>query len=152
LPRTQLSDSGHHPLCEAAALQVISHFTSGSGDLESDLKGLAENALRVPGLHKVQLEPSVVLPPLETLEWCASRKPVLCGSATAFLEASGRSWGMLRLYFEPGIQTVESPLRFARFLGQQVALLLTDSLWKSDMMRHVPRWSGYGGVWIPESP
>jgi Xaa-Pro aminopeptidase len=42
----------------------------------------------------------------------------------AFVEAGGRSWGRLHLYFEPRIQTVESPLRFARFLGQQAALLL----------------------------
>jgi hypothetical protein len=124
LPQTQPSQSNRYPIDEAAALQAISYLAATVGDLESGLKGVAESALRIPGLHKVQLEPSVLFPPLETLEWYASRRPVLCGSATAFLEAGGRSWGVLRLHFEPRIDTVESPLRFARFLAQQVALLL----------------------------
>jgi hypothetical protein len=124
LLQPQLFESAHHPLAEAEALRVISRLASAAEDLDSGLEGLAGGALRVPGLHKVQITPSVAFPPLETLEWYASSSPVLCGSAMAFVEAGGRSWGRLHLYFEPRIQTVESPLRFARFLGQQAALLL----------------------------
>jgi hypothetical protein len=124
LLQPKLSQSAHHPLAEAAALRVASRLVSAAEALDSGLEDLAESALRIPGLHKIQITPSVVFPPLETLEWYASTSPVLCGSAVAFIEANGRSWGRLHLYFEPRIQTVESPLRFARFLGQQTALLL----------------------------
>jgi GAF domain-containing protein len=123
-PRTQLCQSSRQPLDEASALQAISCVASAARNLESGLKDLAESALRIPGLHKIQLKPSVAFPPLEALEWYAIRKPVLCGSATACIEAGGRSWGVLCVHFEPRIETVESPLRFARFLGQQVASLL----------------------------
>ncbi|HMF76608.1 MAG TPA: ANTAR domain-containing protein [Bryobacteraceae bacterium] len=124
LLQSQLSQPARYPLAEAASLRAISGLALTAEDLDSGLEGLAETALRVPGLHKIQITPTVLLPPLERLEWYASTAPVLCGSATAFVEANGRSWGRLQLYFEPRIQTVESPLRFARFLGQQVALLL----------------------------
>jgi hypothetical protein len=123
LLQSQLSRSAQHPLAEAAALRQISRLASVAEDLESAFEDLAATALRVPGLHKIQITPSMSLP-LETVEWYATTSPVLCGSAMAFVEAGGRSWGRLHLYFEPRIQTVESPLRFARFLGQQAALLL----------------------------
>jgi ANTAR domain len=123
LLQSQLSRSVH-PLAEAAVLRLISRNASAADDLESALEDLAATALRIPGLHKVQITPSVAFPPLETLEWYANTSPALCGSAMAFVEAGGRSWGRLHLYFEPRIQSVESPLRFARFLGQQAALLL----------------------------
>jgi hypothetical protein len=128
LLQSELSQSVRYPLVEAAALCLISRVTVTATDLRSGLEELAEAALRVPGLHKVQITPSVAFPllerTLETLEWYAAASPVLCGSAMAFVEAGGRAWGRLHLYFEPRIQTVESPLRFARFLGQQAALLL----------------------------
>ena len=114
LLQSQLSRSAQHPLSEAAALRLISRHAPAAKDLDSALEDLAVTALRVPGLHKVQISPSVAFPPLATFEWYASASPVLCGSAMAFVEATGRSWGRLHLYFEPRIQTVESPLRFAR--------------------------------------
>jgi hypothetical protein len=124
LPQQKLSRSIVRPLAEADALQAISRLTSAAEDLDSGLESLAESALRVPGLHKIQITPSVAFPPVETLEWYAAAPPALCGSAMAFVEAGGRSWGRIHLYFEPRIETVESPLRFARFLGQQAAMLL----------------------------
>ena len=46
------------------------------------------------------------------------------GAATGLMTANGRDWGRLRLLFEPRIRSVECPLRFARVLAQQVALML----------------------------
>ncbi len=124
LPKSKPFQTVPLPLTEAASLNAISGLVSTARDLNSGLSSITEAALRVPGLHKVQITPSIPLPALETLEWYAFTSPSLCGSAVAFIEANGRAWGRLRLYFSPQIETVESPLRFARFLGQQAALLL----------------------------
>ncbi len=40
------------------------------------------------------------------------------------MTANGFEWGKLRLLFEPRIKSVECPLRFARVLAQQTALML----------------------------
>ena len=69
LLQPQLSQSAHQPLAEPAALRVISHLASAAGDLDSGLEGLAGSALRVPGLHKIQITPTVAFPHLATLEW-----------------------------------------------------------------------------------
>ncbi len=38
--------------------------------------------------------------------------------------ADSRDWGRLRILFEPRIRSLECPLRFARFAGQQIAIML----------------------------
>jgi Xaa-Pro aminopeptidase len=46
------------------------------------------------------------------------------GSAVAEISAGGLTWGELRLHFHLHTSALESPLRFAKFLGQQIGLQL----------------------------
>jgi hypothetical protein len=111
-------------LSEREAICLAGPLISAAIDVPSGLESLAAVALRVPGLHRLQF---TLLPPKrkgQILEWSLPETPAPCGSAMAALAANGYTHGRLRIFFEPRIHSLESPLRFARFLAQQAALML----------------------------
>jgi hypothetical protein len=109
---------------EPEAMRTIGRLALTSADPAAGLESIAAAALRLPGLHGVQIKPSSDLAESDSFEWHASRSPAPCGSAMASIVAESRDWGRLRILFEPRISSVECPLRFARFLGQQTAVML----------------------------
>jgi hypothetical protein len=108
---------------EQEAIITISRFALTAVDAASGLESLANVALRLKGLHGVAITLQSGHGP-EVFEWHDSQEPAPRGSATALIAANSHEWGRLRILFEPRIQSVECPLRFARVLAQHVALLL----------------------------
>ena len=109
---------------EPEAMRTIGRVALTSTDAATGLESLAAAALRLPGLHGIQITPLPDLAESDSFEWHASRSPTPCGSAMAPIVAESRHWGRLRILFEPRMRSVECPLRFARFLGQQTAVML----------------------------
>jgi AmiR/NasT family two-component response regulator len=111
-------------LSEREALHLAGRSVWAATEVHSGLESLAAIALRVPGLHRVQFTLQSPESDSKILEWSVSEASAPCGSAMAALTANGHTHGRLRIFFEPRIHSLESPLRFARFLAQQSALLL----------------------------
>jgi hypothetical protein len=109
------------PLKEFEAIALISRLGLAAADAASGLASLASVALRLNGMHGVEVSLSS---DGDTLQWHDSLGPAPRGSASALLAANGREWGRIRILFEPRIQSVECPLRFARLLAQHAALML----------------------------
>jgi len=99
---------------------TIGRLALTAADAASGLEALASVALRLSGLHGVE----VSLDDAGTLEWHDSKQPAPRGAATGLIAANSHRWGRLRILFEPGLKSLECPLRFARFLAQQAALML----------------------------
>jgi hypothetical protein len=109
---------------EQEAITNIGHLALNAGDAASGIESLAGIALRLSGLHGVEITLNSESGSAETMEWHDSKSPAPRGSATGLIAANSRAWGRLRILFEPRIQSVECPLRFARVLGQHAALML----------------------------
>jgi ANTAR domain len=104
---------------EGEAITIIGRLALTAVDAASGLESLASVALRLNSLHGVEVALNT-----EKFEWHDSPAPAPRGSAAGLIAANSREWGRLRILFEPRIQSVECPLRFARLLGQHVALML----------------------------
>jgi ANTAR domain len=105
----------------------ISRLTSSERDVTAAIESVAAIALRVSGVKGMQIQ---YIDPAdgtsaEPFVWGALPKDAVVGSAVADICAGGQSWGELRLYFELLPSTLESPLRFAKFLAQQIGLQLS---------------------------
>ncbi len=105
---------------EQEAIMSIGRLAWSAADAADGLEALSSIALRLNGVHGVEIQ----LHSNELLEWHASKADGPKGAATGLMTANGHEWGKLRLLFEPRIQSVECPLRFARVLAQQTALML----------------------------
>ena len=108
---------------EQEAITNIGRLALTAADAASGIESLAGIALRLSGLHGVEIALNSG-GTVETVEWHDSKSPAPRGSATGLIAANSRAWGRLRILFEPHIESVECPLRFARVLAQHVALLL----------------------------
>lgn len=111
-------------MSEQEAVIAIGRLALQSVDAASGLEALASVALRLSGLHGVEVRLRDLGGKVEILEWHGSKEPAPRGSATGMIAANSREWGKLRILFEPRIKSVECPLRFARVLAQQVAVML----------------------------
>jgi len=109
---------------EPEAITTIGRLALSARDAASGIESLASIALRLSGLHGVEITLNSERGTAETMEWHDSKSPVPRGFATGLIAANSRAWGRLRILFEPRIQSVECPLRFARVLAQHVALML----------------------------
>jgi hypothetical protein len=109
---------------EQEAITNIGRLALTAADAASGIESLASIALRLSGLHGVEITLASGRGTVETMEWHDSKSPAPRGSATGLIAANSRGWGRLRILFDPHIESVECPLRFARVLAQHVALLL----------------------------
>jgi len=109
---------------EQEAITAIGRLALAGADAASGLESLASIALRLNSLHGVEITLNSGSAEAETFEWHNSQAPAPRGSATGLIAANSREWGRLRILFEPRIQSVECPLRFARLIAQHVAMML----------------------------
>jgi hypothetical protein len=109
---------------EQEAITIIGRLALTATDAASGIESLAGVALRLSGLHGIEITLDSAQGDPQTMEWHDSKSPAPRGSATGLIAANSRAWGRLRILFEPRIQSVECPLRFARVLAQHVALML----------------------------
>lgn len=110
---------GLRDVSEPEAITTISRLSLTAGDAARGLEAMACTALRLAGLHGVEIS---LHGDTETFAW--HTKATGRGSAAGLIAANSREWGRLRILFEPRTKSVECPLRFARFLAQQTALML----------------------------
>ena len=109
---------------EQEAITNIGRLALTAADAASGIESLASIALRLSGLHGVEITLTSGHGNVGTMEWHDSKSPAPRGSATGLIAANSRDWGRLRILFEPHIKSVECPLRFARVLAQHIALML----------------------------
>lgn len=109
---------------EQEAIKTIGRLALAAVDAAGGLEALASVALRLRGLHGVEVSLRSGRGRVEVFEWHDSNAAAPRGSATGLIAANSREWGRLRVLFEPCIGSVECPLRFARVLAQQMALML----------------------------
>jgi hypothetical protein len=112
-------------LRELELMRLIGHiaWNSTSGDQAFDSIALA--IARLPGFVGFRFEPLKAVPQLAAYEKMKPHRNASDSFARAAVTANGREWGQIRLFFDPNAPpTVESPLRLARFIGQQVGLML----------------------------
>ena len=111
-------------ISEPEAITTIGRSALAARDAASGLESLANVALRLSGLHGVEITLHGQSGQSETFELHDSKAAAPRGSATGLVAANAREWGRLRIFFEPRIKSVECPLRFARVLAQHTALML----------------------------
>jgi hypothetical protein len=113
---------------EQEAILTIGHAALNAVDAVTGLDTVANVALRLTGVHEVQVRLHASQDQTELLEWrrstVSSPASSRHGTATGLMVANSREWGKLSLLFEPRIQSVECPLRFARIMAQKAGLML----------------------------
>lgn len=109
---------------EQEAIATMGRLALTAQDAAGGLESLAGVALRLSGLHGVEMTIDTGHNQPQVFEWHDSKAPAPRGAATGLIVAQARDWGRLRILFEPRIKSVECPLRFARVLAQQAALML----------------------------
>ena len=126
-PQQQIFISARR-LNELEATREISRVASSSREEEVILEAIGSLALKVSGvigIHVVKI--------VETNSYFSNpalwNTPVgkFVGSTVADLTSDGQKWGELRLYFDLKSDSLESPLRFVRFLAQQIEGVLDKS-------------------------
>lgn len=122
----QLAVSPARRLSELQASREISRVAASGLDVSSAIDAIAHLALRVNGIRKIQITyaDSVDGAPSKPIVWGGACEDGL-GSAVANITSSGHTWGELRLYFDLQPSALESPLRFARYVAQQIGTQLT---------------------------
>jgi hypothetical protein len=109
------------PLEELEVTHQISRAASQAADTQEALDEIASLALRVEGIRSVNVEHRDELRRLASgrYRWGLPVGGVNEGSATADVACGGSQWGTIRIGFHLRIIHLESPLRFARFVGEQ---------------------------------
>ncbi len=117
-------------LSEFEASKEISRVGASRQDVSSTVESVAKLALKVPGVRRVQITyldvPGRTTP--EPQVWGYTGDAASVAWAVAAITAGGQSWGELRLYFDLQPSAIESPLRFGRFLAQQIGLQLNRKM------------------------
>jgi hypothetical protein len=112
-------------LSELEVIRDISRIASSKNDITSVIESIARFALAVNGVVRVHIEYGNALGASPgSFVWGSRSDDGPIGSAVAELSAGGLIWGELRLHFHSHTSALESPLRFAKFLGQQIGLQL----------------------------
>jgi ANTAR domain-containing protein len=125
-------------LSEVELLRTISNITWNADHEEEALASIATAILRVPSLSAFRFEPFAGIPHLPIVETSRPRETRLSASAISNAAANGHSFGQVRIFFEAHSQNpAESPVRLAKFLGQQLGLLLHRLAMSRERQRHV---------------
>ena len=112
---------------ELEASKEMSRVASSGNDVTTVIESVVRIALRVNGIKRIQIDysESVSGTAQEPFVWGSMCEEGAVASAVATIGAGQQRWGELRLYFELQPSTLESPLRFAKFLAQQIGLQLS---------------------------
>jgi|HubBroStandDraft_6_1064221.scaffolds.fasta_scaffold197412_1 hypothetical protein len=108
-------------ISERDTLFDISRRTISALEPGAALSAIAQALLPLPGIRRVEVEPSADLAPLApgSLAWGEkAREPRYFSSAPI-----GSRWGTLRLYFSSP-EKMSNPVALARFSAEQIALAL----------------------------
>jgi hypothetical protein len=115
------------PITELDATRRISRAGALATGLTDGIEAFANIALQTSGIVRVELAPGAPLlsqiPKVFVFD--SSVAAITRAMAEAEIAAAGKKWGELRVFFELQPSTIENPLRFAKFLGQQIGVLLT---------------------------
>ena len=112
------------PSSELGVTQEISRLASAARRYDEALHAIFSVVLAVPGVWKISIEAPPELAEWLTLDRASKRPKGQWGSAIARLEAGLHRWGQVRICFELPCEISGGPLRFARYLAQQIAALL----------------------------
>jgi hypothetical protein len=113
------------PLSEVELLRSVSSQTWNATDEEDAFVAIATAILRAPGISGFRFEPSPHLPHLPIHETSKPGGQKSWAWAVSPANANGQSWGHVRIFFDPNLaQKLESPVRLAKFVGQQIGILL----------------------------
>ena len=118
--------TGRQPaLTEVEALRKISQISASATEGEAAVNSIAVTALRVLGSLRIRIagrgaEPGSAI----DQSWGPVRVPQPHGTAIADIVSRGIHHGELRLDFDLRNFQTESPLRFAKFIAQQIAGVL----------------------------
>jgi hypothetical protein len=110
---------------EVELLRAISHISWNAVSEEDALKSIAAAILRAPDLTGFRVEPAEEAGYLPLYEATKQQPKGGIAWALAPISANGKNWGRLRVFFLPQTpSSAESPVRLAKFVGQQIAILL----------------------------
>jgi hypothetical protein len=113
------------PFSEVELLRAISHTVWNAKSEEDALKTIAAAILRVQDLTGFRVEPTDGAPHLPLYEATIPQPNGQNAWALAPISAYGKRWGQVRIFFLPQARaSSESPVRLAKFVGQQLAILL----------------------------
>ncbi len=134
LSQTRISFArSQRPTTEIEFVRFISKITWNGQDEQVCFNSISDALLRLPGFLGFRFEPSESVANLAGFETSGPRLAVPGACAHSPVAANGYVWGGIRVSFDPNAALpVESPVRLARFLGQQVALLLHRIALKSE--------------------
>ena len=126
-------------LSELDATRQISRTAALTTELAGGIESVMKIALQISGINRIEFLPSqpllTIIPELVTFG--TTDPSSSSGVAFAEVKAAGKLWGELRVCFGLRPLTLENPLRFARYLGQQLGILLvrTELLVQQDVLR-----------------
>ena len=128
-------------LTELDLLRAVSNITWTADHEESALAAIAAAVLNLPGLTGFRFEPQVEaarnLLHLPIYEASKPRSSGPSASAVSAACANGQTYGQLRIFFDPNSSLkLESPVRLAKFIGQQIGLLLHRIALRREHQRH----------------
>ena len=113
------------PVSEVELLRVIGRITWNATSEEGALKSIAAAILRAPDFNGIRVEPAEEASHLPLYEATRRQQEGEVAWALAPIAANGKHWGQLRIFFPTQTSpSAESPVRLAKFVGQQVAILL----------------------------
>ena len=115
-------------LTELEVTREISRVVASSREDEITLEAIGSLALKVSGVKGIYVKKIVETNSYfrNAALWNATANKSV-GSAVAALATNGQQWGELRIYFDLKSDSLESPLRFVRFLAQQIEGVLNKS-------------------------
>ena len=113
------------PTTEIELLRFISNIAWNGQDEQVCFQSISDALVRLPGFLGFRFEPADDVANLPGFETAKPRLAVPGAFAHSPVSANGYVWGELKVFFDPNVALpVESPVRLARFMGQQIALLL----------------------------
>jgi len=127
LARPQFRPSFHRPLAELDAVRQIGRLAATSINVKTGLDWIAGTALCVKGVQTVQIAPSkpAVFLIGAPEPWQGPDSEGQKATAVGSIKAGDQSWGELRIVFDIEAIEVESPVRFADFLAQQIGCMFS---------------------------
>ncbi len=110
-------------ISETELVRTIGHIAWTAKQEEAALTQIGAAILRVPGLVGFCFEPSGEIPYLPIYE-VMKPSSLTRASAIGAVVANEAKFGQVRVFFDPHVRPeVESPVRAAKFVGQQLGLL-----------------------------
>jgi hypothetical protein len=139
LASTRRAARRNQQISELDATRQISRTAAVAPELVDGIESVIKVALQIPGINRVELSPGKPLLPQipELLAFGPTDRSSTSGVAFAEVKADGKLWGELRVFFELRPLTLENPLRFARYVGQQLGVMLVraELLVQQDVLR-----------------